>query len=425
MKIALINPPSPFLIDERVFPNIGLVRVGTQLKQEGHQVDIHDFSGRDIKEMDKIARSYALYGFSSTTPQFPQARKLLSRLLANNPHARTVIGGPHASALYELRQKGVVDHNIDDLNIFDTVFAGEAEDTTDMFKPGWQKGRLIRDIDTTPIPDRSMIDLLSYKYKMNGQPTTSIQTQRGCPYSCEFCCGRDIEMYNTVRQHSPERVVKELEQLEDEYGYKSFMWYDDEVNINPGRLEELCDRLAGKGYQHRGFVRSDQIVQHPETVEMLKKAGFVKLCTGVESGSDKVLDTINKQTTTDMNYQARKIIGDAGIHYEAFMIIGHPGETPDDVRQTKEWLEKAKPDDFDINVLTVYPGCKIYDGANRSDRYKGYDWQYKGLFFNKPDYSKEPTFYKGLDGQSSSKTRTEKMPEKYIHSKRDEIEAMK
>jgi len=92
MKIALIQPNSPFLINERVFPNIGLVRVATQLKKEGYEVDLHDFSGRSQGDIKSIADKYKYFGFSSTSPQFPYAISLMRLLKRHNPKAKTMIG---------------------------------------------------------------------------------------------------------------------------------------------------------------------------------------------------------------------------------------------------------------------------------------------------------------------------------------------
>ena len=148
------------------------------------------------------------------------------------------------------------------------------------------------------------------------------------------------------------------------------------------------------------------VVKHPESIQWLKDAGFVKLCAGVESGSDRILKTINKGITVEMNTKARQIIADAEIHYEAFMILGHPGETIQDINETTNWLLENKPDDFDLNLLTPYPGSKIYDDAIPSNRFKSYNWEYKGLFFNKIRYAYEDSYYKGIDKQSKSNIRT-------------------
>lgn len=423
MKVALIQPNSPFLINERVFPNMGIVRVGTQLKKDGHDVNIIDMSGRPKTRIPKAD----VYGISSTTPQFPYAYDIHNNIKAKYPNAHTVLGGPHASALYELRKKqrnfdpSMIDKNIDDLEMFDTVFAGEGEldNIGLMFEKGWQKGKLIKRLDDVEIPDRDLIDSDSYKYSLFGADTTSIQTQRGCAHQCSFCCGRDIDMYKKVRSHSPERVIKELDELHDKYGIQSFMWYDDEINLNVNRLEELCTALSKRDYQHRGFIRSDNIVKYPNSVEWMNKAGFVKLCAGVESGSDRMLKAINKKTTSKMNSEARKIVGDNKIHYESFLLLGHPDETMDDAMKTYQWIKDNKPDDFDLNIITPFPGSKIYDDAVPSTKFADYAWEFNGMYFNKPRYSKEDSFYKGLNQQSHSNVRTNQMTNQRLKIFRD------
>ena len=416
MKIAIINPPSPFLTDQRVFYNRGLLSVATNLEAEGHNIKYFDFAGKDLE-----VGEFDAYLFSSTTPQFPYTYKLFKKLKKLYPNSQFIIGGAHASALSSLRNKGIEDQNIETLNEFDTVFEGDGEDTEHLFEKGWVKGRLIKDLDETLIPNTELIDIKSYKYKMFGKLTTNILTQRGCPYRCTFCCGRDIEMYNRVRSYSPERVLKEMDELHDKYGYSSFMFYDDEINLNISRLEKLCKALSERPYQHRGFVRSDMIVKHPESVQWMKEAGFVKLCAGVESGSNRMLKMIDKKITAEEHLEARRIIKEAGIHYEAFMLLGHPGETIEDVEDTFIWLKEAKPDDFDINLVTPYPGSIMYDEAVPAN-FKGYKWQYKGLYFNKPDYSKEESYYKGLDRQSKSNIRTKEISNETYIKLRDEID---
>jgi anaerobic magnesium-protoporphyrin IX monomethyl ester cyclase len=422
-QIALIQPNSPFLINERVFPNIGLVRVATTLKNEGHKVDLYDFSGKDTDTIKQISKDYDYYGFSSTTPQFPYVMKIFNKLKETNPSVKTIIGGPHPTALYHLKEKGLKDININDLEVFDTIFAGEGEETSNLFKEGWQKGKIIKNIDNYLIPNRDFLDLKSYTYNLFGKDTTSIQTQRGCPHKCAFCSGRDVEMYNKVRSHSPERVLEELDELNIKYGYSSFMLYDDEVNLNMGRLEKLCNMLEDRDYQFRAFVRSDNIVKYPESVKWMKNAGFVKLATGVESGSDRILKILNKKTTSKINSEAREIIRKNGIHYEAFLIIGHPGEEMQDINKTLDWVYFNKPDDFDLNILTPYPGSKIYDEAIPSKKFKNYKWEWNGLFLNKPRYAYEDSFYKGIDKQSESNVRTTKFTNYELRKIRDSADA--
>jgi anaerobic magnesium-protoporphyrin IX monomethyl ester cyclase len=420
--VALIISNNPFLINEKVFPNIGVLRIATQLKNAGYSVDVLDFTGKSSEEIKQYANDYKYFGFSSTTPQFPYVMKLFKELKQENPQAKTIIGGAHPSALYYLKQKGIEDININDLEVFDTIFVGEGEDITNLFKPGWQKGNLIKNLDDILIPNRDFINIKSYHYNLFDKDTTCIITQRGCPYQCAFCSGRDVEMYNKIRYHSPKRILEEMDELNEKYGYTSFMWYDDEINLNINRLEQLCKELTKRNYQHRGFVRSDMIVKHSESVKWLKDAGFVKLCAGVESGSNRMLKNINKGITVEQNSKARQIIKDARIHYEAFMMLGFPDETLEDVMMTKQWLIDNKPDDFDLNLITPYPGSKIYDDAIPSKKFADYKWEYRGMFFNKPRYAIEDSYYKGINRQSYSNVRTNELSNEDLKKLRDEID---
>jgi len=284
-RVALINPPSPFLISQRVFPNLGIVQVATSLRTSGIGVDIIDLCGvnEPEKEIEKIIREYEAFGFSSTSPQFKETYSLHKLLKHKNPNAFTIIGGPHASAMASLRRKDPQrkDINFFTLEEFDVVFEGEADaDPLSILEktgPKWRQAPLLKDIASAPIPDRGLIDVHSYKYSINGDSATTLLSQRGCPFKCTFCSGRDIEMYRIVRSNSPERVLEELDYLNQKFGFMAFMWFDDEINVNPKRLIDLSKALQKRDYSHRGFVRSDLLVRFPDTLDALIDAGFVEL----------------------------------------------------------------------------------------------------------------------------------------------------
>ena len=431
-SIALINPPAPFLIKERVFPNLGILNVATDLKQHGYNIFVYDLSGipNSSEQIRDIAKKHNYIGFSSTSPQFIETYKLFKDAKEENPQATYFIGGAHASAVSSFRNRSTLeqismDPNVAPLEEFDIIFEGEGENIgEEIFKKGdkWRKSNLMRNINDSPIPDRSFIDILSYEYLLKGEKTTTIMSQRGCPYSCVFCCGRDIDMYRIARSNSPERVLEELDYLNSEFGFKSFMWFDDEVNVNPKRLEKLSRLLQKKDYQHRGFVRSDLVLRFPDTVKQLKDAGFVELCSGVESGSNEILKKIKKQTTYEINLEAAHMIKNENITYKGFTIIGHPGETLKDIETTKKWIREADPDGFDISILTPYPGSKIYDEAIPSSKFKGYEWENNGLYFNKVNYSKEESFYKGKPGEYHCHVRTDELSASDLIKIRDSIE---
>ena len=300
-RIALINPPSPFLMDDRVFPNLGILDVATAQKAKGANISLIDLCGSENpeKEIQSIANEFDVFGFSSTTPQFIETYRLHQTLKNENPKAKTIIGGAHPSAVYSLIKAGQSDDpNIAPLEEFDHIIVGEGEslDMT-LLEEKWIRQPLVKNTNKLKISDRSLIDINSYKYNLRGNLATTIMSQRGCPFSCSFCCGREIDMYRKVRSKSPETILEELDYLNSEFGFNSFMWFDDEVNVNPSRLRDLSNKLQTRSYSHRGFVRSDLLVRNPETLDYLADAGFVELCSGVESGSAEILKRIGKGTT--------------------------------------------------------------------------------------------------------------------------------
>lgn len=409
----LINPPSPFLIDEKVFPNLGLISLATS-----QNLDIIDFSGdKNFEETAKKIRG-DWFGFYSTTPQFPMTYKIFKEIKKNNPDAKFIIGGPHASAVYNLDKEDVNKKSIEE---FDFIFVGEAEKEFEI-KDKYTFSKVIKNIDDVKIPDRNKVNIQEYHYDLLGRKATTIMTQRGCPFQCIFCSGREVDMYRKVRQHSPERILEEMDYLKSEFGYNAFMWYDDEININPKRLEDIAKLLKKRDYIHRGFVRSDLIVKNPKTIDYLADMNFIELCFGVESGSDRILKIIDKGTNYEMNLKAIELIKERGIKTKIFTIIGLPDERYEDVMLTKKWIEEAKPDGFDMTILNPYPGSKIYNLSKPTNEMKGYGFEYKGVFFNKIDFANEDSFYKGKPGEYSCFIRTKSLTSEDIIKLRDNIE---
>jgi len=433
-RIALINPPSPFLINEKVTPNIGLLNVATEMRKKGLDIKVFDFCGDvNYKEsMETVSQeNFDIYGFSTTSAQFSQTYELLQILKKRNKKAFTVVGGAHTSVMFYLRERSnlkerSLDPNIKTLEEFDLILAGEGEfNFEQIFKKGpkWRKSSLIKNLDDVTIPDRNFYDIKSYHYKIKDLESTSLLTQRGCPFKCTFCCGRDIDTYNVLRFFSPEKVLEELDYLNKEFGFKAFMWQDEEINLSPNRLIKISKLLQKRDYIHRGMIRSDLLTRHPETLDALADAGFVELCAGIESGSDKVLKAIDKRISVEQNLKAVEITKNKGITFKAFTMLGLPSETYEDIMLTKQWLLEAEPNSFDMAILQPYPGSIIYDNSTPSKRFKNYGYEYKGqLFFNRIDFSKVPSFYKGIPGKYECSVRTEELSSNDLIRIRDDLE---
>jgi len=151
-----------------------------------------------------------------------------------------------------------------------------------------------------------------------------------------------------------------------QFGVTGFMFYDDELNVNRGMvslMRGIQDRQAqlGADWRLRGFVKAELFTD--EQAAALHAAGFRWLLVGFESGSPRILENINKKSTRDDNSRALEIAARHGLKVKALMSLGHPGESPDTVRETHDWLVANRPADFDVTIITTYPGTPYYDEA--------------------------------------------------------------
>lgn len=404
MKILLINPPSPFLIDENVFPTLGLLYLGSYLKQAGYRdISLLDLNGKHDLPGEIKADIVGIY---SNTPQFPEAVKLVKRLRVVNKAKEPLycIGGPHVSGRPE-----------DALQDFDKVVVGEGEMAMlDIVREkesgcGTKGGKIIKraymkDIDNLPFADRDLINIRDYKYYIDGVLTTTLVTSRGCPYGCNFCAN-NVWM-KTLRMRSAANVYEEVKMLKENYGYGAFMFFDDTMTVNKKRMSDICGMLKELGIIYRCFIRSDTV--DAALLEKMRSSGCVEVGMGIESGSQRILDAVRKGETVGSNMKAIKLCRELGICVKGFFIIGLPGEDHISIKETIAFLEEADLDDVDITIYKPYPGSFVYKNREKFD-----------IDF-KDDY--EHAWYKGRPKDYSTTVSTKALSSSDILKFRDEIE---
>ncbi|MBA7695510.1 hypothetical protein ES703_104138 [subsurface metagenome] len=200
-------------------------------------------------------------------------------------------------------------------------------------------------------------------------------TSRGCPYRCIFC-------YNNwwgtpVRYHSPERVVEELNQLVKVYGAKAFYFHDDTFTANKKRVQKICELMISNGlsgFPWSAWTRADLV--DLELLKIMKKAGCVKLDFGFESGSQRILNVIKKETTVGQNRKTIELCKKVGIWLTGSFMIGNPSETIEEIGMTEQFIEESDLDEFHVSIATPFPGTELWRWAKE-----------RGLISDPVDYS--------------------------------------
>jgi radical SAM superfamily enzyme YgiQ (UPF0313 family) len=346
MRVGLIQPASPFLLDQGVHGPLGLWYLGAALREAGHEPVY-----ADLGLGDALPQDCDVWCLTGTTPQ----RDAMAAIIAHGQRevgAPIIVGGPHASAdPNDVLSMGNV-----------TAFVGEGEVQLPILLgrllPAVVWAPRIADLDTLPFPDRSQAHRYHYTLRdrqgVEHEAATAI-TSRGCPHHCAFCSGGVWQRRYTAR--SAANVLAEVRLLSADYGAVHF--YDDSLAIDRHRLKTLCDGLKTTGLVWRCFVRADQMT--PDTLRDMAAAGCVEIGLGAESGAQSILDAIRKGETVAQQAEAIRWAHAAGIRVKAFLIVGLPGESHETLAETEAFLRTARPDDLDVSVLQLYPGAPLYE----------------------------------------------------------------
>lgn len=429
MNVCLVNVPSPFLLDDRVFAPLGLLQVAAVLEEAGHTVRVVDLGGVSnyTEQMKNSAQEHwDVYGITATTPQFPMAIDVLKTIRETDPGKRVLLGGPHATVMPE------------SCGMFDCVVQGDGELAV-LQAIQSDAPKIIDEASNTTKgelrwhwPARHLIDLESYAYSLRGLKGTSMMLSQGCPYSCSYCCGRLVPYYRRVRSRNIDDVVNEMKHLVVQYDIRAVMAFDDEVNLLNEPLLEFCQKIKPLGMKFRAFVKANLFTDRQ--AEAMAEAGFVDVCTGVEAGDDRILGIMNKQTTREINKRFVDLTRKHGMRSKAFCSLGHAGETHESAMNLKDWLLWARPDDFDVTVITVYPGtplwaerqvveekngtriCKYVKTSRRPDEHGA------TLFFEEVNYAETFSFYKGRPKEYLSHVWTPDLSKTDLVRLRDQIE---
>jgi anaerobic magnesium-protoporphyrin IX monomethyl ester cyclase len=220
----------------------------------------------------------------------------------------------------------------------------------------------LKDLDTLPFPAWDLVDIEHYRsiwLEHHGYYSMNVATSRGCPYHCNWCAKPIWGQRYHVR--SAENVVAELAWLKRTFKPDHFWFVDDIFGLIPGWVERFADLVE----QHdsrlpfKSLQRADLILKG-NTIDALRRAGAQRIWVGAESGSQKILDAMEKGTHVDDIYTTAKRLHAAGIQVGFFLQFGYPGETRQDVERTLQMVRDCQPDDIGMSVSYPLPGTRFF-----------------------------------------------------------------
>jgi anaerobic magnesium-protoporphyrin IX monomethyl ester cyclase len=356
-KVTLINPPQQNSLDDYLDPPLGLMYLAASLENQNLPVKIVDLASKPESMWPELIGESDVFGITIFSSSFNVSRKIARIIKENNKNSLVVAGGPHPTSLPE---DTILNRE------FDAVVCGEGEEVFPTLVHDYRNGRkvpkIIRsngilDINALQVPARHLLSLSEYHRQVEGKTATSALSSRGCPYSCSFCC-KDIHGAK-IRFRDPEKFLEEVGDIKAKYSIRSFLFYDDVFTFNKnGRLDRICEGLKEMDIAFRCNGRAG--VNCLDDFIKLKEAGCEEIAFGIESGSQEILNRINKNSTVQQNHQAIQDAKRAGLITKAYLMTGFPGETSQTIDETKAFIESADPDKFTIFSFVPLPGCDVW-----------------------------------------------------------------
>ena len=367
-KVVLINPPSPWLLSDREVPPLGLLEIASFLRVNNVDVTFCDLAG--LTDNYWFIPDADIYGITCATPHYPFVIKIVKKLKERQRDALVVLGGFHPTTEPERTLRDTK---------CDMVIKGEGEqamlDIVNGKRDRIITAPLVPDINKIPLPAWDMIDMHDY-VKMGTNmvigPTPNnkegkILSARGCPFDCAFCAQAAVSK-RRMRYKNVERVVEEIKFLNARYGCDRIYFNDDTFIVDDKRVFKLCAALKeiheqGILYDWHCLTRADRT--DPELFRKMYESGCRMVTYGIETGSQKILDIIEKETTVEENKNAIKIAKAAGLKVRAQMIVGLPGETEETVEETANFIREVPADIFGMHIFVPLPGCQIWNDPDR------------------------------------------------------------
>jgi len=378
MKITFVYPRIPYFYDQTPYPPLGIGYLSASIKDSVNTIDCIDgqILNKDGYEQAVSKINSDVVCISATLPQMKEARRVADEVKTNQPSTQVVIGGYGPNSL--------LPQDVFQMGKFDIFVKGEGEITLrrvinclrrgeDLKNiPGIvfiRDGKIITtginldlpDLDSLPLPNRELFDTPLYleTWKRNvGISSLHMFASRGCPFSCTFC--DKMVTGKIYRSRTPESVVDEMQQLWQRYQPDDIFLFDDLFTLKRERVLQICQEIKRRFLSFKWSAQGKVGLVDTEILAALKDAGCTELYFGVESGSNKILSFFKKGFTREQVIKTFAVCHEVGLRAGAYLIVGVPGETKEDIDLTIDLVKTIKPSLLNLSFLTPFPNTQLY-----------------------------------------------------------------
>ena len=347
----------------------GLLQIGAESLRAGYPTKVLNLSSYAWPRVEEIvdALEADVYGLSCWTANRRGVGYVAKAIKVRHPGACVVVGGPHATPL----AKEMLAHHAS----IDAITTGESDRTFLEILSAKAEGRALagiagavtRDGDRIVMgPKRESVKDLDELAPVHAYFDTHIMmTSRGCPWACTFC-GAETSWGRGFRSHSNAFVLEELERAVSRLPVKMVQIKDDTFTTNKKRVLELCRSIRERELSFFWSCDTRVDLLSEELLTEMRLAGCQRLSLGVESGSQRILDRIDKKITVAEILESTELAKRVGIKVRYYMMLGNRGDTAETFHETLAFLERARPHEYIFSCLSVYPGTRDFYEAEKA-----------------------------------------------------------
>ena len=356
---------------------LGILYISSYLEKHGIPNEVFDstFSTFEALTAKIVNQQPSIIGIYTNLMTKLNVIRIMDVVKLHLPSCKIVLGGPEIRYYHEEYLKAGADivvfgegeitmHEICDHFNQTGDLPTDAKGTA-LFNQGSllvnPERELLRNLDELPLPARHKIDLNAYLKlwkERHGMSMLSVSTMRGCPYTCKWC---SRAVYGgTYRRRSPAHVVKELIRLKETYSPNAIWFVDDVFTISHKWLREFSALMTEKKVDlpYEIITRADRM--NEEVISLLKSSGCFRVWIGAESGSQSVIDKMDRRVKVEQVREMIALSKNYGIETGTFIMLGYPGEEFEDIRLTIDHLVLSAPDQYTITLAYPIKGTPLY-----------------------------------------------------------------